>query len=106
MTTDRDRRGSRGPRRMLSDVGAGLRLIDTKVQSAAAPSIGLESTPSHSRHELAVTAPFRLDLTVSALRRLSTNIVDVLTSDGQYIRAFETSRAPVVARVTQVNPGG
>jgi DNA-3-methyladenine glycosylase II len=54
---------------------------------------------------LSVAAPFRLDLTVSALRRLSTNMVDVLTSDGQYIRAFETSRGPVVAHVAQVSPG-
>jgi DNA-3-methyladenine glycosylase II len=42
---------------------------------------------------------------VSALRRLSTNIVDVLTSDGQYIRAFESARGPVVARVAQLKPG-
>jgi DNA-3-methyladenine glycosylase II len=42
---------------------------------------------------------------VSALRRLSTNIVDVLTSDGQYVRALETPRGPVVARVAQMNPG-
>jgi DNA-3-methyladenine glycosylase II len=53
---------------------------------------------------LSVAAPFRLDLTVCALRRLSTNIVDILTWDGQYIRAIETSRGPVVARAAQVNP--
>jgi DNA-3-methyladenine glycosylase II len=90
---------------MLCDIGAGLPLIDTSLQGAVAPSIGAGSTRSHSRHELSVAAPFRLDLTVSALRRLSTNIVDVFTSDGQYIRALETSRGPVVARVAQVNPG-
>jgi DNA-3-methyladenine glycosylase II len=88
---------------MLCDIGAGLPLIDTSLQSAVAPSIGAGSTGSRSRHELSVVAPFRLDITVSALRRLSTNIVDVLTSDGQYIRAFATSRGPVVARVAQVN---
>jgi DNA-3-methyladenine glycosylase II len=60
---------------------------------------------SHSRHGLSVAAPFRLDLTVSALRRLSTNIVDVLASDGEYIRAFDTAHGPVVARVAQVSPG-
>jgi DNA-3-methyladenine glycosylase II len=90
---------------MLCDIGAGLPLVDTSLQGAVAPSIGAGSTRSHSRHELSVAAPFRLDLTVSALRRLSTNIVDVFTSDGQYIRALETSRGPVVARVAQVNPG-
>jgi DNA-3-methyladenine glycosylase II len=84
---------------------SGLPLIGASLQSAVAPSIGARSTSAHSRHELSVVTPFRLDLTVSALRRLSTNIVDVLTSDGQYIRALETSRGPVVARVAQVNPG-
>jgi DNA-3-methyladenine glycosylase II len=90
---------------MLCDIGAGLPLIDTSLQGAVAPSIGAGSTRSHSHHELSVAAPFRLDLTVSALRRLSTNVVDVFTPDGQHIRALETSRGPVVARVVQVNPG-
>jgi DNA-3-methyladenine glycosylase II len=90
---------------MLCDIGAGLPLIDPSLQGAVAPSIGAGSKSRHSRHELSVAAPFRLDLTVSALRRLSTNIVDVLTSDGQYIRAFESAHGSVVARVTQLNPG-
>jgi DNA-3-methyladenine glycosylase II len=34
-------------------------------------------------------APFRLDLTANVLRRLSTNVVDVLTPEGIYVRAFE-----------------
>ncbi len=33
--------------------------------------------------------PFRLDLTANVLRRLSTNVVDVLTPDGIYMRAFD-----------------
>ncbi|HXP94585.1 MAG TPA: base excision DNA repair protein [Candidatus Binatia bacterium] len=33
--------------------------------------------------------PFRLDLTANVLRRLSTNVVDVLTPDGIYARAFD-----------------
>jgi DNA-3-methyladenine glycosylase II len=90
---------------MLCDIGAGLPFIDTSLHGAVASSRGAESTISRSQHEWSVAAPFRLDLTVSALRRLSTNIVDVLTPDGQYIRAFETPRGPVVARVTQANPG-
>ena len=89
----------------MCDIGAGLPLVDTSLQGAVASSIDAGSTRSHSRHELAVAAPFRLDLTVSALRRLSTNIVDVLTSDGQYIRAFESSRGPVVVRVAQLSHG-
>jgi DNA-3-methyladenine glycosylase II len=90
---------------MLCDIGAGLPFIDATLQGAVASSHGAEPTTSRSEHEWSVAAPFRLDLTVSALRRLSTNIVDVLTADGQYIRAFETSRGPVVVRVAQPNPG-
>ena len=70
------------------------------------PSTQTRPTSWHSRHEISVASPYRLDFTVSALRRLSTNIVDVFTSDGQYIRALGTPRGPVVARVTQVNPEG
>jgi DNA-3-methyladenine glycosylase II len=89
---------------MLCDIGPGPPLIDTSLQGAVASSTDAGSTRLHSRHELSVAAPFRLDLTVCALRRLSTNIVDILTWDGQYIRAIETSRGPVVARAAQVNP--
>ncbi|HEX5386763.1 MAG TPA: hypothetical protein VFW66_08705 [Gemmatimonadales bacterium] len=63
---------------------------------------------SRSRQELSVLAPFRLDLTVSALRRLPTNVVDVLTPDGEYVRAFAgahgSPRGPVIARVSQARP--
>jgi DNA-3-methyladenine glycosylase II len=57
--------------------------------------------PAQSRHELPVLAPYRLDLTVSALRRLSTNVVDVLTPDGEYVRAVGTPHHPLVIRVRQ-----
>jgi DNA-3-methyladenine glycosylase II len=49
-------------------------------------------------------APYRLDLTVSALRRLSTNVVDIFTPDGHYVRALDGAHGPVVAHVTQVRP--
>ena len=64
------------------------------------------ATPgSHrSRHEVSVVAPYRLDLTVTALRRLSMNVVDVLTPDGQYLRAFNGAHGPVIARVVQAHP--
>ncbi len=52
-------------------------------------------------HEIAVVKPYRLDLTVSVLRRLSTNVVDLFTPDGQYVRAFSGSREPVIVRATQ-----
>ena len=54
--------------------------------------------------EIPVVMPYRLDLTVSALRRLSTNLVDVLTPDGQYVRAIGDPQRPTVVRVTQERP--
>jgi DNA-3-methyladenine glycosylase II len=63
------------------------------------------SAMTTSRHEWSVAPPFRLDLTVSVLRRLSTNVVDILTAEGEYVRALDTSRGPIVARVLQVSPG-
>ncbi|HEX6794468.1 MAG TPA: hypothetical protein VF304_11510 [Casimicrobiaceae bacterium] len=46
-------------------------------------------------------APYRLDLTVCALRRLSTNVVDLLTPQGAYVRALSGFRKPVIVRVAQ-----
>jgi DNA-3-methyladenine glycosylase II len=40
------------------------------------------------RTTIAPVAPYRLDLTAQALRRVSSNIVDVLTPDGMYLRAL------------------
>jgi DNA-3-methyladenine glycosylase II len=57
-----------------------------------------------SRHDVAVASPYRLDLTVSALRRLSTNVVDVLTPEGEYVRAIGGALRPVVVRVKQEHP--
>jgi DNA-3-methyladenine glycosylase II len=59
---------------------------------------------SLQQHELSVVAPYRLDLTVSALRRLSTNVVDVFTADGCYVRALAGTHGPVIVRATQVHP--
>ena len=47
--------------------------------------------------------PYRLDLTVSVLRRLSTNVVDRFTPEGQYIRALSGFVTPVVVRATQLH---
>ena len=53
-------------------------------------------------HEIEVVTPYRLDLTVSALRRLAINLVDIYTADGRYLRAFSgPAGAPVVVSVTQ-----
>jgi DNA-3-methyladenine glycosylase II len=53
-------------------------------------------------HELPVVPPYRLDLTVSVLRRLSTNVVDLLTPQGTYVRALSGFAQPVIVRVAQV----
>jgi DNA-3-methyladenine glycosylase II len=65
------------------------------------PSIATAPARSRSTHERPVVAPFRLDLTVLALRRLPTNVVDVLTPDGHYVHAFTGAHGPVIARVAQ-----
>lgn len=52
-------------------------------------------------HEIPVVTPYRLDLTVSVLRRLSTNVVDVLTPEGVYMRALSGFPEPVIVRATQ-----
>lgn len=54
-------------------------------------------------HEILVGKPYRLDLTVTVLRRLSTNVVDLLTPQGVYVRALSGYRQPVIVRVTQVS---
>ncbi len=52
-------------------------------------------------HELSIITPYRLDLTVSALRRLPTNLVDIYTADGRYPRALGEFIEPVIVSVTQ-----
>jgi DNA-3-methyladenine glycosylase II len=59
---------------------------------------------AHARNEIEVVTPYRLDLTVSVLRRLSTNIVDRFTDEGEYIRALPGARDTVIARVKQARP--
>jgi DNA-3-methyladenine glycosylase II len=53
-------------------------------------------------HEIPVVMPYRLDLTVTVLRRLSSNVVDLLTPQGVYVRALAGFAEPVIVRVTQV----
>jgi DNA-3-methyladenine glycosylase II len=53
-------------------------------------------------YTLPIVAPYRLDLTVSALRRLSTNVVDLLTPQGSYVRALAGDHEPVIVRVAQI----
>lgn len=53
-------------------------------------------------YSLPVVAPYRLDLTVDALRRISSNVVDVFTQDGRYLRALEDGTV-ITARQDQPN---
>ncbi|MGH7576784.1 MAG: DNA-3-methyladenine glycosylase family protein [Longimicrobiales bacterium] len=41
---------------------------------------------------------------MSVLRRLPTNLIDVLTADGEYLRVLHGSHAPVFVRVAQLRP--
>lgn len=61
--------------------------------------------PTESSYSLPVRGPYRLDLTVNVLRRLSTNLVDVLMPDGAYVRLLEGTPELAVVRVRQSNPG-
>ncbi len=54
------------------------------------------------KHRIPIRAPYRLDLTVSVLRRLSTNVVDLFTPDGQYVRALLGSSGPVIVRAAEL----
>ncbi|HEX7981070.1 MAG TPA: AlkA N-terminal domain-containing protein [Gemmatimonadaceae bacterium] len=55
----------------------------------------------HATHSLDVRGPFSLGLTVTALRRLPTNVVDLLTPDGVYLRMLAGAHGSMVVRVTQ-----
>lgn len=61
--------------------------------------------PAESSYAIPVRAPYRLDLTVSVLRRLSTNLVDVLTPRGEYLRVLGDTATPVIVSARQPNPG-
>ncbi len=56
------------------------------------------------RTSLPVRAPYRLDLTVGALRRVRSNDVDVMTQDGRYLRALFRPGGLNVVDVRQVAP--
>jgi DNA-3-methyladenine glycosylase II len=58
-----------------------------------------------AHYEVPVAEPYRLDLTVSVLRRLSTNLVDVLTPEGTYLRALEDAERPMLVRVSSQQRG-
>ncbi|HXO18093.1 MAG TPA: hypothetical protein VN909_07970 [Candidatus Dormibacteraeota bacterium] len=51
--------------------------------------------------QLPVRTPFRLDLTVDALRRLASNAVDVVAPDGTYYRALRDSEGAALLAIRQ-----
>jgi DNA-3-methyladenine glycosylase II len=57
--------------------------------------------PAESSYSISVQAPYRLDLTVNVLRRLSTNPVDVFTPDGAYVRWLGNASDFALVRVSQ-----
>ncbi len=59
---------------------------------------------TRSHHELRALAPYRLDLTATALRRLSTNVVNVLTGDGAFLRVLGPPGRRILVRVVQPRP--
>jgi DNA-3-methyladenine glycosylase II len=61
--------------------------------------------PAESSYSISVRAPYRLDLTVNVLRRLSTNLVDVLSPDGAYVRCLGEASDFALVRVSQPSPG-
>jgi DNA-3-methyladenine glycosylase II len=65
---------------------------------------GARRDAAHSRHEVRVLAPYRLDLTASVLRRLSTNLIDRLSPRGEYRRVFADAGTPLFVQVTQRQP--
>jgi DNA-3-methyladenine glycosylase II len=65
----------------------------TRTPSRTAPRVTTRAIP--------VRPPYRLDLTVTALRRTPTNVVDVFTPDGRYLRALNGRTGPVIVSVTQ-----
>ena len=52
-----------------------------------------------ARELLPVRAPFRLDLTVDALRRFAGNVVDVVAPDGTYYRALRDAEGAALVAI-------
>lgn len=57
------------------------------------------------RTTITPVAPYRLDLTAQALRRVSSNIVDVLTPDGTYVRSLRGDGGVNIIEVQQETDG-
>lgn len=58
-----------------------------------------------ARMRLPVRTPFRLDLTVSALRRLAANVVNVVSDDATFYRALSDGSGSTLLSIVQREPG-
>jgi DNA-3-methyladenine glycosylase II len=67
-------------------------------------STGAPDGQADNSYSIRVLAPYRLDLTVNVLRRLSSNRVDVLTPKGEYLRVLGNVAEPLIVHVRQANP--
>ena len=91
-------------RRLLAEVvrlprrAAGLVLRRARLSRAPR---GVACAASDIERLVTVATPYRLDLTAAVLRRFSTNIVDVVRSDGAYVRALAGLGAPAIVSVRQ-----
>jgi DNA-3-methyladenine glycosylase II len=70
------------------------------VRAVAPPSTHVQAGSFSAT--LPVAVPYRLDLTVNALRRVSENVVDVVTGDGCYLRALRGPDGIDVIEVRQL----
>lgn len=66
--------------------------------------IGGEELQRGCHVKLRVVTPYRLDLTVDALRRRSANAVDVVLADARYLRALAGPNGVDVVDVRQIRP--
>ena len=63
--------------------------------------VRLASESECRQYEVQLPGFFRLDLTVSALRRLPANVVDVWTAEHRYVRVFDEPDGPKIVSVEQ-----
>jgi DNA-3-methyladenine glycosylase II len=63
-----------------------------------------ETAGLDARLKLRVVTPYRLDLTVNALRRVKANVVDVVLPDQRYFRALSGPHGVDVLEMRQVRP--
>src|SRR6185437_6432301 len=89
-------------RLLRSTAAVGYRRIAGKCRADGGVGCGGEAQKRQRACMSSVVSPYRLDLTVSVLRRLSTNAVDLLTPEGMYVHALSGFAETTIVRATQV----